>query len=170
MKGYIVYGKNTKTNENIYIGTELDDGDFVGEIWSTNDPSEVRVFFDKSQAESEAKDANDYVPNVEVAPVEVDITSPNLPREMFGIDQIDTIKQLCEDIDIECNNVWSKNSEKIRLICKQSALLKEAVSLMNTLKYRVSVPAEWDPDYKDDLELKNRVENFLKKAEEVKIV
>ena len=170
MKGYVVVLTDRKTNEELYMGYEMEGNDNVGEVWPTKNFKEVRIFFDENSAANEIPFFKFDFDNYDAKVVPVDITSPNLPDKDFGISTIKQVEDLCNAALQESDLVWSKNNEKIHLICKQSALLKEAVSLMDTLKYRVSVPAEWDPDYRDDLELRNRVENFLKKAEEVKIV
>ncbi len=170
MKGYVVVLTEKVTGKKLYMAQEMDNSDNVGMTWPTENFKEVRIFFNKKDAETEIPYFKFDFDNYDTDVVPVDITSPNLPDKDFGISTIKQVEDLCNAALQESDLVWSKNNEKIHLICKQSALLKEAVSLMDTLKYRVSVPAEWDPDYKDDLELKNRVENFLKKVEEVKIV
>lgn len=170
MKGYVVVLTEKVTGKKLYMAQEMDNSDNVGMTWSTENFKEVRIYFNKKDAETEIPYFKFDFDNYDTDVVPVDITSPNLPDKEFGISTIKQVEDLCNAALEESDLVWSKNNEKIHLICKQSALLKEAIDLINTLKYRVSLPPEWDRDYDDELALKNRIEDYLKKVEGVKIV
>lgn len=167
MKGYVVVLTDRKTNEELYMGYEMEGNDIVGEVWPTKNFKETRIFFDEKSAANEIPyfkfDFNNYDAKV----VPVDITSPNLPDKDFGISTIKQVEDLCNAALEESDLVWSKNNEKIHLICKQFTLLKESIDLMKTLKSAVSfLPICYD----EEMAIKNRIEDYLKKVEEVKIV
>lgn len=170
MKGYVVVLTEKVTGKKLYMGQEMDDGDNVGITWPTKNFKETRIFFDEKSAANEIPYFKFDFDNYDAKVVPVDITSPNLPDKDFGISTIKQVEDLCNAALEESDLVWSKNNEKIHLICKQFTLLKESIELINTLKYRVSLPPEWDRDYDDELALKNRIEDYLKKVEEAKIV
>lgn len=168
MKGYVVVLTEKVTGKKFFMGQEMDNSDNVGMTWPTENFKEVRIFFSQKDAKYEIP-YTAHIENYEPEIVPVDITSPNLPDKNFGISTIKQVEDLCNAALEESDLVWSKNNEKIHLICKQSVLLKEAIELINTLKYRVSLPPEWDRDYDDELALKNRIEDYLKKVKETKI-
>jgi hypothetical protein len=95
MKGYVVVLTEKVTGKKLYMAQEMDNSDNVGITWPTENFKEVRIYFNKKDAETEIPYFKSYHDNYDTDIVPVDITSPNLPNKDFGISTIKQVEDLC---------------------------------------------------------------------------
>lgn len=91
MKGYIISVTEKKTGKKFGVGYMMNQ-DYLGEEWLTEDPTEIRVYWDKKEVEEDKgffveynlKNSKNY--KVEVTELDIPIPFEPNPKKLYSVE------------------------------------------------------------------------------------